>query len=117
MKLSAKKLYLRAFTLLEIMIVVGIISLLAAIAIPAFAQARIRAAESVCISNLRQIDAAKSQWALDKRKGPGAKPKEKELFGVTLYLKEKPGCPTGGIYEVNKLSDAPTCTFPNHVLD
>jgi prepilin-type N-terminal cleavage/methylation domain-containing protein len=49
------------FTLLEIMIVVSIIGLLAAIAIPVFAPARARSAQNLCISNLRHIDDAKAQ--------------------------------------------------------
>ena len=52
------------FTLVEIMIVVAIIGLLAAIAIPNFVRARQTSQTNACINNLRQIDAAKQQWAL-----------------------------------------------------
>ncbi len=54
------------FTLVEIMIVVAIIGLLAAIAIPNFLRARSTAQQNACINNLRQIDAAIQQWALEK---------------------------------------------------
>ncbi|HEY9172626.1 MAG TPA: prepilin-type N-terminal cleavage/methylation domain-containing protein, partial [Verrucomicrobiae bacterium] len=53
------------FTLVEIMIVVAIIGLLAAIAIPNFVKARETSRTNACISNLRQIDGAKQQWALE----------------------------------------------------
>jgi prepilin-type N-terminal cleavage/methylation domain-containing protein len=53
------------FTLVEIMIVVAIIGLLAAIAIPNFVKARTTSQQNACINNLRQIDGAKQQWALE----------------------------------------------------
>ena len=53
------------FTLVEIMIVVAIIGLLAAIAIPNFVHARQSAQTNACINNLRQIDAAKQEWAME----------------------------------------------------
>jgi prepilin-type N-terminal cleavage/methylation domain-containing protein len=53
------------FTLVEIMIVVAIIGLLAAIAIPNFVRARTTSQMNACINNLRQIDGAKQQWALE----------------------------------------------------
>jgi prepilin-type N-terminal cleavage/methylation domain-containing protein len=57
-----------AFTLVEIMIVVAIIGLLAAIAIPNFVKARTTSQQNACINNLRLIDSSKQQWALEQRK-------------------------------------------------
>src|SRR2546429_7343463 len=59
------------FTLVEIMIVVAIIGLLAAIAIPNFVKARENAQLNSILNNLRIIDGAKDQWALENKKGTG----------------------------------------------
>ena len=104
------------FTLLEIMIVVSLIALLAVIAIPALARARSRSAQNLCISNLRSIDDAKSQWALENRKGIGVKPRDEDLFGPALYLRTKPECPAGGEYDLGKVKEPPTCTVAGHEL-
>jgi DNA repair exonuclease SbcCD ATPase subunit len=68
-----------------------------------------------CINNLRQIDAAKNQWALEKGKTSEAIPKEEDL---TPYLKGNalPTCPAGGTYTLNALDKPPTCSIEGHVL-
>src|SRR3954447_19026373 len=89
------------FTLVEIMIVVAIIRLLAAIAIPNFVKARTTAQKNACINNLRQIDGAKEQWALEKKKAPGASVTQSE---VDEYIKGgTPKCASGGGYTYNNL--------------
>ncbi|MEO5803584.1 MAG: prepilin-type N-terminal cleavage/methylation domain-containing protein [Verrucomicrobiota bacterium] len=62
------------FTLVEIMIVVAIIGLLAAIAIPNFIRARTKSQQNACINNLRQIDGAIQQWALETKQTSTASP-------------------------------------------
>ena len=62
------------FTLVEIMIVVAIIGLLAAIAIPNFVRARTTSQMNACINNLRLIDSAKQQWALEQRQNNSSFP-------------------------------------------
>src|SRR6187455_2122793 len=81
------------FTLVEIMIVVAIIGLLAAIAIPNFVKARTTAQKNSCINNLRQIDGAKEQWALETRQADGAATTGNEA-AINGYIKGgAPRCP------------------------
>jgi prepilin-type N-terminal cleavage/methylation domain-containing protein len=104
------------FTLTEIMIVVAVIGLLAVMAIPAFARSRARSAQTLCTSNLRRIDDAKAQWAMDTGKGMGVRPHDDDLFGPTLYIQTKPQCPAGGQYDLGKVKEPPTCTIAGHEL-
>src|ERR1700733_2516908 len=73
------------FTLVEIMIVVAIIGLLAAIAIPNFIRARATSQANACINNLRQIDAAINEWALENGKSNGAA--VSSVTVVSAYIK------------------------------
>ena len=70
---------LAGFTLVEIMIVVAIIGMLAAIAIPNFVSARTKAQATSCINNLRIIDGAKQMWALEAKKSSGDSPTGADL--------------------------------------
>lgn len=98
------------FTLIEIMIVVGIIGIISAIAIPSWIRQRRIAAQRTCQLNLTRIDGAKQQWALDTRATVGQTPADTELYGSLLYLREAPVCPSGGTYAINALGILPTCT-------
>src|SRR3954468_24188742 len=78
------------FTLVEIMIVVAIIALLAAIAVPSFLRARKRSQATSTLETCRMIDGAKDQYALENAKGPTVKPGNKDLApyvkaGTKLY--------------------------------
>src|ERR1043166_8200232 len=59
------------FSLVELMIVVSVLGLLAAIAIPNFVKSRDTSQLRSIYNNLRTIDAAKDQWALENKKGTG----------------------------------------------
>jgi prepilin-type N-terminal cleavage/methylation domain-containing protein len=99
------------FTLVEIMIVVAIIGLLAAIAIPNFIKARTTSQQNACINNLRQIDGAIQQWALENNKTSSA---TVAFTDISDYLKNSVLCPSGGTtfansYTITDVQTKPVC--------
>jgi prepilin-type N-terminal cleavage/methylation domain-containing protein len=97
------------FTLVEIMIVVAIIGLLAAIAIPNFVKARATSQQSACINNMRQITAAINEWALEAGQQTGSSVNNNDL---TPYIQLNsnssiPGCPAGGTYTLGAVGNLP----------
>jgi prepilin-type N-terminal cleavage/methylation domain-containing protein len=104
------------FTLVEIMIVVAIIGLLAAIAIPNFIKARVASQRAACVANLKTIDGAKATWALEQKKTNTDVPTDTDLFGAASYIREKPACPANGTYSLNQVDAKPACTVPDHAF-
>ena len=108
------------FTLLEIMIVVTIIGMLAAIAIPNFIKARSTSQMNACINNLRQIDEAIQQWAMENKQAPTAPVVFSDL---SAYMKNSVICPAGGTtfgnsYTIVDVSTKPVCqkVSSTHIL-
>jgi prepilin-type N-terminal cleavage/methylation domain-containing protein len=111
------------FTLVEIMIVVAIIGLLAAIAIPNFVKARTTSQANACINNLRQYDGAVQQYALENKQASTA---TYTLSLLKPYIKLTstsvlPTCPANGTYTAGgTVTNPPTCSLsgaaPAHTL-
>ena len=85
---------LKGFTLIEIMIVVAIIAILAAVAIPNFIKYRNEAQKSACISNMKQLQTAGEQWCIIN--GALSTPPITDLCGSDKYVKTTPKCPFAG---------------------
>jgi len=100
------------FTLVEIMIVVAIIGLLAAIAVPNFVQARTSARRNTCVNNLRLITAAKDQYAIENNQADTITPSPSDVspyFKASQLSGGLPKEPQGGAYTVAAISATPTC--------
>jgi competence protein ComGC len=99
----------KGVTPFEWLIVLAVMVLLAAIAIPNFVKARTTACKSACIANLKQIDGAIQQWALENKK---AGTNIVTTTDVLDFLKGSvlPMCPAAGTYSVSTVSSSPTCS-------
>jgi prepilin-type N-terminal cleavage/methylation domain-containing protein len=114
--ITGSKRSVKGFTLIEIMIVVAIIGVLLAIAVPSWVKTRERAQRDICIENLLQLETAKQLWALETGKSTGMEPGDEDLVGPQLYLKVFPLCPAGGDYDINPIGELAECSVDDHVL-
>lgn len=70
--------------------------------------------KATCISNLKQIDGAKQQWAIENKQDMDAAPRAADLYGTNLFIKEAPVCPLAGFYYIGRVGENPRCTKANH---
>ncbi len=110
------KSFRRGFTIIEIIIVVAIIGLLAAIAIPNFHRARETAQLTTIRQNLLLIQGAKTQWAISNKKGKKDEPTPAEL-GKYLKGNALPTPIVDELYLINAVGESPTATAPIKLMD
>jgi competence protein ComGC len=109
LKLSAKtKRHNSGFTLIEMVIVLLILSVLLAIAIPSVMHARADASANGCMANLWEIEGAEQRWAMENRKESTETPTKADL--CPDHIKHWPECPDGGTYTLQTIDQPPLCS-------
>ena len=98
-----------------IFVLAAIAAVILAVAVPNFIRARQTRAAYPCINNLRQFDAAKNQWKLEKSKTDDDMPTWDD---IRPYLPDRwsnsiPACPDGGVYTLGRVRQPPTCSLGN----
>lgn len=100
-----------------ILSIIAIIGMVAAIAIPSVVKARDRAENMKCIHNLRQIDAAKEQYAMEENLSDGATVTESNLNDYIQGGFSAMQCPNGGTYTLNPIGEEPSCSAHGTISD
>lgn len=104
----------RAFTIIEVMIVVIIIGLLMGIAIPNFLSSRSTSQFQSCQANMRTLENAKEMWAIDNRVPPGTGVTQGDLWPDYVKGPTFPRCPGGGSYTLGNVGTVALCSIVSH---
>jgi hypothetical protein len=106
--------------LVVVTVVMVSLVIIGAIVLPAFIRARTTSSQNACINNLRMIDGAKQQWALELNKAPNDMPSWSDIQPYMGRGSQGviPKCPQGGTYILGRVGEHPRCSIgpPNHVL-
>ncbi len=102
----------RGFTLIEIMVVVVIIGIILAVALPNYFQSGKTSQRTVCIANLEKIDAAIDQWVLENHVSSGSvvSGSDEEDIYSNYVRGGNPRCPSGGAYTIHAVGTKPQVT-------
>jgi competence protein ComGC len=95
------------------LLLLGLLTLMVA---PNFVKARTTSGKSACPSNLRILDSAKEQWALENKKTATDTPTWDDLIGTDKYIKVQPSCPANGSYTLNSMARKPRCSISDHTM-
>jgi hypothetical protein len=88
-----------------------------AVVFPSFVRTCSRQEKHPCINNLRQIEGAKEQWALENKRTAGDVLTKAEEHEINDYIKGgEPKCPAGGKYTYGRVGLPPTCSIRGHTL-
>lgn len=100
----------RGFSLIEIMVVVGIIGMIVGISMSNILKARNRAQQQACMGNLYQLNSALQQWAWQNNKSSSD---TVAMADLVPYLRKQnnPVCPAGGTYSVTVVGAEPECSL------
>ena len=107
-KMKIKQMRASGFTLVEIMIVVAIIGMLIAVAVPNFSKMRRDAQKTACHAQLKQIDGSKEMWATQEKRADGDTPSEVQIG--EYFANGVPSCPSGGAYRIGAVGANATCS-------
>jgi prepilin-type N-terminal cleavage/methylation domain-containing protein len=101
----------RAFTIIELLIVLTILSIILAIGVPNYMRSREESLKNTCIANMKQINSAMDEWVIEKKITTGTVPSESDEVDIYSYLKGgRPECPSKGVYTLHEVGSVEQVT-------